>query len=141
MIDGIEVVTLGGRPYSNRLSMPARLVEFARFTGRASLLRGLTSTPDVVIASSTPLTIGIPGVLLARRYHAPFVFEVRDLWPRAPIEMGVLRGRFPIALARRLERWVYGNARAVIALSPGMRKGVLECAVRAGASGRHSQCE
>jgi glycosyltransferase involved in cell wall biosynthesis len=124
-VDGIDIVTLGGWPYSNRLSTPARLLEFARFTLRASRLRRTTPPPDVVIATSTPLTIGIPGVILARRYRVPFVFEVRDLWPRAPIEMGVLRNRLAIRAARWLERWTYRNARAVIALSPGMRDGVL----------------
>jgi glycosyltransferase involved in cell wall biosynthesis len=128
-VAGIEVVTLGGRPYSNLLSTRQRLVEFARFTVRATLVRGCKPPPDVVIATSTPITIGIPGVLLARHYGVPLVFEVRDLWPRAPIEMGVLRNRLAIRAARWLERWIYRNARTVIALSPGMQDGVLSTGV------------
>lgn len=130
VVDGIQVISLGGA-YSNRMSMARRLLEFARFTLRASRVRAqdLPAAPDVVIATSTPLTIGIPGVLLARRTKAPLVFEVRDLWPEAPIQLRVLKGRPLIWLARRLERWIYRNARRIIALSPGMRDGVVEAGV------------
>lgn len=127
-VDGINVVQLGGQEYSNRLSMRRRLQLFAQFTWQASRLRAsdLPSRPDVVFATSTPLTIGIPGALLARRLRVPFVFEVRDLWPEAPIQLGVLRNPVAKWLARRLEHWCYRRADHVIALSPGMERGVLE---------------
>ncbi len=130
IVDGIDVISLGGW-YSNRLGRFRRIMQFLRFTLRASMVRpsSLPRRPDVVIATSTPLTIGIPGVLLARRLKVPFVFEVRDLWPRAPIELGALRGRLPIALATRLERWIYRNSTRIIALSPGMERGVIEAGV------------
>src|SRR4051812_8598962 len=54
-LDGIDVITLGGRPYSNRLSATQRMIEFARFTWRASRLPRLDTAPDVVLATSTPL--------------------------------------------------------------------------------------
>lgn len=124
-IDGIDVICCGSW-YSNRLSPLRRLWSFARFTFGACTLRTkkLGNRPDVVFATSTPLTIGIPGVLLARRLRVPLVFEVRDLWPEAPIGMGVLKNPVVIRLARALERWIYRNARHVIALSPGMAGGV-----------------
>jgi glycosyltransferase involved in cell wall biosynthesis len=128
VIDGIEIISLGGRPYSNRLSAWQRIVEFVRFTFRASKLR-VDTRPDVVIATSTPLSVGIPGVRLARRYKVPFVFEVRDLWPRAPIEMGVLRNPLAKYLATKLEHWIYRNATSIVALSPGMTEGVLDAGV------------
>jgi glycosyltransferase involved in cell wall biosynthesis len=53
------------------------------------------------------------------------VFEVRDLWPELPIAMGALKGPAQIALARRLERFAYHNAAAIVALSPGMREGII----------------
>jgi glycosyltransferase involved in cell wall biosynthesis len=48
------------------------------------------------------------------------VFEVRDLWPEAPIQMGALRSRFAQRLARALERFVYSRSTRLIALSPGI---------------------
>lgn len=124
-IDGIDVMSLGGF-YSNHLTPRQRIREFVRFMWRCSRLRDLPVKPDVVIATSTPLTIGIPGRILSRRHRVPFVFEVRDLWPQAPIEMGALRNPLAKWVARRLERWLYKVADHIIPLSPGMERGVLE---------------
>ena len=70
--------------YSNRMNYFARIVAFFKFAvraaGRAHGVRG-----DVVLATSTPLTIAIPAVYAARRLGIPMVFEVRDLWPDLPI--------------------------------------------------------
>lgn len=60
-IDGIDLLLLRV-PYSNYFSYPRRLAAFGLFTAGASLAGPLLPRPDVVFASSTPLTIGIPGV-------------------------------------------------------------------------------
>ena len=60
------------------------------------------------------------------------MFEVRDLWPRAPIEMGALRNPAARALARGLEKAAYRGAAHVVALSPGMRDGVVAAGVDPG---------
>lgn len=54
------------------------------------------------------------------------VFEVRDLWPAVPIALSALNNKVLQVLARWLERWAYKNASAVVALSPGMRDGILK---------------
>ncbi|MFV8755124.1 glycosyltransferase family 4 protein [Nannocystaceae bacterium ST9] len=120
---GIEVHRIGIR-YANALATGARLRAFARFAAAAGE-RARRIGGDVVFASSTPLTIALPAIWAARRLRVPFVFEVRDLWPELPIALGVLRGRPAIAAARALERLAYREARHVVALSPGMREGVL----------------
>jgi glycosyltransferase involved in cell wall biosynthesis len=81
--------------------------------------------PDVVFATSPPLTMALPAIVAARRWRAPLVFEVRDLWPEAPIQMGALRAPLAQRLARALERAVYRAASEIVALSPGMRDGIL----------------
>jgi glycosyltransferase involved in cell wall biosynthesis len=68
--------------------------------------------------------VAVPGVLAARLRRVPFVFEVRDLWPEVPIEMGVLRNPIARRLAGALANLAYRNAEEVIALSPGMAAGV-----------------
>jgi glycosyltransferase involved in cell wall biosynthesis len=118
--DGIDVVSVRNA-YSNYMSYGRRMVSFGLFTVLATL-RGLTtSRPDIVFATSTPLTVGIPGWLLSRLWRRPFVFEVRDVWPEAAIQMDALpREGFLTRLAERLERFLYRKADAVVALSPGM---------------------
>jgi glycosyltransferase involved in cell wall biosynthesis len=79
----------------------------------------------VVIATSTPLTVGIPGMLVSRFRRIPLVFEVRDLWPEAPIQMGIIRNKAAWKVLRALERAIYRSSSRIIALSPGMRDGVV----------------
>jgi len=111
-------------PYSNRMSYPRRIRAFLKFSRLAA--RKAASIPaDVVFATSTPLTIALPAIYAARRLRIPMVFEVRDLWPELPIAVGALRSRSAIAAARWLERFAYRNARHVVALSPGMKEGVV----------------
>jgi glycosyltransferase involved in cell wall biosynthesis len=54
------------------------------------------------------------------------VFEVRDLWPEIPIAIGALKSKPAIMAAKWLERFSYSNSSAVVALSPGMRDGVVK---------------
>jgi glycosyltransferase involved in cell wall biosynthesis len=127
---GIEVHWLGVH-YSNHMAYRQRIGAFLSFAFH-SARRAAAIRADLVFATSTPLTIAVPGVYAAKRSSVPMVFEVRDLWPEVPIAIGVLTNpAFKIA-AKWLERWAYGNSEAVIALSPGMRDGV----VRAGYDAR-----
>jgi glycosyltransferase involved in cell wall biosynthesis len=82
----------------------------------------------LIFATSTPLTIILPAVVAARR-RAPIVFEVRDLWPEMPIAIGAIKGRASIRVARRLERFAYHGSAHIIALSPGIRDGILATGV------------
>ena len=123
-VDGIEVVGARGG-YADYVSAtatpyPRRMLAFARFALTASLqaLRG--PRPDVVYATSPPLTIALPALLAAARHRVPLVFEVRDLWPEAPIQMGALPSRPAQRLARTIEGFVYSRSTRLIALSPGI---------------------
>ncbi|MEV4348645.1 glycosyltransferase family 4 protein [Actinoplanes sp. NPDC049596] len=110
-------------PYSNEMSYGRRLRAFAAFmvlaTAKAASLKA-----DLVFATSTPLTVAVPGVLAAKVRRVPLVFEVRDLWPEVPIEMGALRHPVMRRAAGALADFAYRNAREVVALSPGMAAGI-----------------
>jgi glycosyltransferase involved in cell wall biosynthesis len=128
-VEGIEVVGVPGG-YSDYVSAtaityPRRMLAFARFglAATAAALRG--PRPDVIYATSPPLTMALPALAAAARWRAPLVFEVRDLWPEAPIQMGALRNPLIRRAARALERLVLGRATRVIALSPGIQSGVV----------------
>ncbi|HEX2415195.1 MAG TPA: glycosyltransferase family 4 protein [Thermoleophilaceae bacterium] len=134
-VDGIEVVGARGG-YSDYVSATAvsyarRMLAFARFalSAAAAALRG--PRPDVIYATSPPLTMALPALAAALRWRAPLVFEVRDLWPEAPIQMGALRHPLARRAARLLERFVYNRSEFVIALSPGIRAGVSAAGVPA----------
>ena len=116
-VDGIDVLYLNV-PYANRYPTAVRMASFTAFTIAASVAGALQRRPDVVFASSTPLTIGIAGLATARAKRVPFVFEIRDLWPAVPIELGVLKGA-AARTAEWLERRLYAGAERIVVLSEG----------------------
>jgi len=110
--------------YSNKMDYRQRIKSFLNFSWR-SARRAASLGGDVVFATSTPLTIALPAVYAAKKNKIPMVFEVRDLWPELPIAIGAIKGFLPVSLARWLERFAYKNATRVVALSPGMKNGII----------------
>jgi glycosyltransferase involved in cell wall biosynthesis len=113
--------------YSNQMSYAERIKSFFRFAFVASN-KAASLPADVIFATSTPLTIAFPGAYASLRKRVPMVFEVRDLWPELPIAMGALPNPVLRFGAKWLEKFAYGRSARVVALSPGMKEGV----VRAG---------
>lgn len=110
--------------YDNTMPMWRRLISFAMFMARSSVV-AVRVPADTVFASSTPLTVVVPGILASLKHGANFVLEIRDLWPQVPIALGHLpRGLH--GMARALERIGYAAADHVVALSPDMTDGVRE---------------
>lgn len=122
LVDGIEVVQLN-LSYSNHLSLRRRAIIFARYALRAAMM-ALWHRCDLVFATSTPLTAGIPGIAARLLRGKPFVFEVRDLWPELPRAMGVVSNPFVLWGMGALEWTSYRAASACVALSPGIAKGI-----------------
>ncbi|MCA9257332.1 MAG: glycosyltransferase family 4 protein [Phycisphaerales bacterium] len=123
-VDGIDVHYINA-PYANKLSFWQRVSVFRLFAKRAQrVVESLQ--PDLIFATSTPLTVGDPARKAARRLGVPFVFEVRDLWPELPIAMGIIRNPAMKWYLRRMERRIYHAASHCIALSPGMKEGIVE---------------
>ena len=79
---------------------------------------------DLVFATTTPLTAGIPGIVARWIKRKPFVFEVRDLWPELPRAMGVITNPVVLAGLSFLEWASYRSANRCIALAPGIADGI-----------------
>ena len=116
--DGIFVWWLPVQ-YSNNMSYIMRLFSFTRYCYLA-IIQARKIDYDIVFATSTPLTIAIPGVLLSKLNKTPFILEIRDLWPELPIAIGALRSQLTIYISKLLERWSYDNADHIIGLSEEM---------------------
>ena len=124
-VEGIHVLS-ARNTYSNYMNYTSRILSFARFMIVATWLAVTAPRPDVVFATSTPLTVAVPGYLASRLRRRPYVFEVRDPWPDAVFQMGALSPTSVLGrMAKWLERLTYRSAEAVVALSPGMRDFVL----------------
>lgn len=74
---------------------------------------------EIIVGCSPPITVAIAAGVAATLRRAAFVFEVRDLWPAFPIQMGVIRNRAVIAVSRAAEGWLYRRGRLIVINSPG----------------------
>lgn len=111
--------------YSNKMGFYSRIFSFIYFAVLA-FWKARKIDGDLIFASSTPLTVSIPGIFAARLKKIPFYFEVRDLWPNVPIAMGVLKNPLFRFLALKLEMFSYKNSKGIVALSEGMVEGIVK---------------
>src|SRR5699024_2463807 len=112
-------------PYDQKMSIAKRIKSFASFMWKATRVALKVKEVDMVLATSTPLTVGFPALVLKKFRKIHYIFEVRDLWPEVPIQMGGLNNKGLQKLAIAFEKSIYKNARHIVALSPGMAAGVL----------------
>lgn len=110
-------------PYANKDGFYKRALAFLSFA-LSSVKLALTENYDVVFATSTPLTASIPGIVAKVIRGKKFVFEVRDLWPELPREMGVITNPFILSAMSCLEWVSYWASDACVGLSPGIVDGI-----------------
>ncbi|MDP3846177.1 MAG: glycosyltransferase family 4 protein [Pseudomonas sp.] len=121
-VDGINVIEFD-LAYSNTDGFVKRALTFAKFALR-SIGLAMTERYDLLFATTTPLTAGIPGIFSRWLRGKPFVFEVRDLWPELPKAMGVIRNPLVLGAMSVLEWASYRSAHRLIGLSPGIVDGI-----------------
>jgi len=128
-VDGIHIIEFD-LAYANTDGFLQRSLTFLKFAMK-SIGIALTREYDVVFATTTPLTAGIPGIFARWLRGKPFVFEVRDLWPELPKEMGVIKNPVVLKLMSLLEWASYRSAHRCIGLSPGIVNGIKKRGVKA----------
>jgi glycosyltransferase involved in cell wall biosynthesis len=121
-VDGIDVIEYN-LSYGNKDGFVKRSLTFVKFAMR-SIGVALTAPADIVFATTTPLTAGIPGIAAKWLRRKPFVFEVRDLWPELPKQMGVITSPVLLWAMGALEWASYKSADRLIGLSPGIVDGI-----------------
>lgn len=117
-IEGAEVVAIDVGT-SNKHGIARRLAAFGMFSA-TSCWFALKEDADVVIASSGPLSVGVPGLLARWARKKPLLFEVRDLWPDVQVAVSGVKNPVAVGLSRALEWACYASASRVVALSPAM---------------------
>ncbi len=109
--------------YSNKMNFFFRLIAFFSFMLKACI-EITRHDYELVFATSTPLTVFVPGWFASKLKRAPLVFEVRDLWPEMPIAAGILKNKLLILFLRWFEKVAYRSSKAVIALSEDMKTSI-----------------
>lgn len=129
MIEGIEVHYLP-IPYSNSFGFFKRILSFLKFVFSIVREAGQFKEYDVCYAISTPLTIGLAARWIKWRYKIPFIFEVGDLWPEAPIQIGIIKNPVLKKILYALEKSIYKRSRSIVALSEPIRSAIAAKAPR-----------
>jgi len=111
-------------PYGNHLSYFQRSLVFLKFLW-FSTFKLLSLKGDVILATSTPLTIGIPALVKKWVHNTPFVFEARDVWPEAVIAIGAIKNKLMQKALYFLEKIIYSNAVAIVPLSVDMKHSIV----------------
>lgn len=125
-VDGIKVIRCNA-PYNNSMGAKDRMVSFLKFAAFATIAGLIEPDIDLMFATSTPLTVGIPGRLCANLRSLPYVFEVRDLWPEDLVDAGRFpHGSLPHRAFQLLEWFSYGTARKILLVSRGFHDRLLE---------------
>ena len=119
-MDGLMVHYLPVR-YENQFGFIKRIKAFLNFILLCKKFILKQNDYDKIIATSTPLTVGFIALWTKKKFQIPYIFEVRDLWPEAPIQMGAIKNPLLKIWLEKQELKFYQNSERVIALSPGMR--------------------
>ncbi|MCC9168289.1 glycosyltransferase family 4 protein [Pontibacter harenae] len=107
-------------PYANKMGVVQRLKSFAGFAAFSFKKAMELPKPDIIWAVSTPLSTPWVAAQVAKLRGVPWVFEVQDLWPKFPIEMGAVKNKWLQQRLYVLEKSLYKSAAHIITLSPNM---------------------
>ena len=102
-----------------------RMLNYATFNTLSAISGTLLGRHDVILVPSPPLTNGLSADLISRVRRIPFVYNVQDIWPDVVIRAGVMTNPRTISLFRRMERYVYRRATALVVISEGFRRNLL----------------
>ncbi len=105
-------------PYDNSMGFYPRIVAFWRFVGAAKNFIKKNPGWNLAYVMTTPLTTGFIARYLKNKFKIPYFFEVGDLWPQIPVEMGILRNKWLVKWLFKQEQNFYDEAHTVIAMSP-----------------------
>ncbi|MEO6723941.1 MAG: glycosyltransferase family 4 protein [Blastocatellia bacterium] len=109
-----------------------RVLNFLSFFFSSFILGSLmTRRPDVVVGTSPQFFCAVAAYCLSRVKRAPFVFEVRDIWPQSAIELGVLKNERVIRVLEAIEMHLYRHAAMIVPVAESTRTYLIDKGVPA----------
>lgn len=125
-MNGIDVVRTWLLPLPNRKARE-RILNYTSFCFSSCLTGMFLRRPDVIIATSPQLLVGLTGWWLSRIKRVPFILEVRDLWPESLVAVGI-RGQTSILVRslRILSDFLYKSCHHLVVVSPAFRRELVE---------------
>lgn len=99
-----------------------RLAYYGSYAAMALAVTAAGSRPDLILASSPPLSVAAAAAAAARLRRVPWIFDVRDIWPKAAQLIGELTDPRLVRAAERLERALYNRADHIVVVTRPFRE-------------------
>ena len=123
-IDGINLIVINAGD-SNQYHIVKRIFRSIIFaflsTFYAIFLKG-----DILLTSSGPITVGIPGLFGKWFSSKKWIFELRDLWPDGGIEMGLIKGSLFTKMSKLFEKLIYHQSDFIVTSSDGQKHALIQ---------------
>jgi glycosyltransferase involved in cell wall biosynthesis len=125
-VNGVNVVRTWLLPFPNRKPYE-RILNYSSFCASAAVTSSFVERPDVVIATSPQLLVGLSGWWLSRLKKVPFILEVRDLWPESLVGAGVgNQNSLMYRSISRIARSLYSAADSIVVVTPAFREHLIK---------------
>lgn len=99
-------------------------LSFAFFASiRSFFIRG--KFDKIIVYQLSPVTVGIPAIILKWRKKTPVFFYIQDLWPQSVIVAGGIKNNTIIKLLDNLTRWLYKKSDKILIQSEAFREVIL----------------
>jgi colanic acid biosynthesis glycosyl transferase WcaI len=123
---GVKVVRTWLLPFPNRKPLE-RMLNCSSFFASAAVTGSFLTRPDLVIASSPQLLVGLSGWWIAKLNRVPFVLEIRDLWPESLVAVGVRNTNSKLyRLLAKVAKFLYRRADCIVVVTPAFREYLIE---------------
>lgn len=123
---GVKVVRTWLLPFPNRKSIE-RILNYSSFCFSSALTGSFLPRPEVVIATSPQLLVGLSGWWLSRKHRIPFIFEVRDLWPESLVAVGVGNENSLLhRLLSKLAGFLYQKSHHIVVVTPAFKTHLMQ---------------
>jgi lipopolysaccharide/colanic/teichoic acid biosynthesis glycosyltransferase/glycosyltransferase involved in cell wall biosynthesis len=125
MIRGVTVLRAAGTRLSKGRFV-GRATNYVSYFASAALAAGWAHRPDVVMCLTDPPILGLAALAWARRWRVPFVFLCQDIFPEVAVLLEDFRNERVNRALDRINRFLLGQARAVVALGETMARRLVE---------------
>ncbi len=127
-VNGVKVIRGAIIPRGNGGSFRILLNYLSYFVSSffISLYLGLFKKFDKVFVHETsPVMIGVPGVIVKKLCHAKLLFWVLDLWPESLQAAGGVQNKRILAIFERLTKWIYRCSDKILISSKGFEESIV----------------
>lgn len=120
-VDGIRVVRIWTYLAPNERIL-RRVLNYVSYLASALVAVPFLPRADVVVSTSPQFFCGLAGYFVSRAKRAPWVLEIRDLWPAAIQAVDAIQNPRVIRLLERLEGWAYRKADWIVPVTESFRR-------------------